>query len=124
LANIVNDVCKGDVFSDTTAPENINNQYSKPGEEATLANALSDIYTKQFGGIKISPSNICTTVGAQEGIFTSLAAFCNPGDEIVMITPSFDAYFKSAAVLGLTVKSVPLSLPTFSGSDNSISAGL
>ena len=57
---------------------------------------------------EINPSNICTSCGAQEALFTSMATFCDPGDEVVMVTPAFDSYFKSAGVLGLSVKTVTL----------------
>ena len=100
------EICRGDVFSEN-GPADLNNQYTKPGEEPTLANKLSTIYSNEFNR-ELDPSNICTTVGAQEGIYTTMAAFCNPGDEIVVMTPCFDAYFKTASVLGLRVKGVPL----------------
>ncbi|CAE7679663.1 ccbl [Symbiodinium microadriaticum] len=47
-----------------------------------------------------------------------MAAFCNPGDEIVVITPCFDAYFKSASVLGLRMKGVPLTQTSNMSSQN------
>ena len=106
LSTVLSEVCKGDAFSEK-GPANLNNQYSKPGEEPTLALKLAEVYGKRFNR-KLDPSHICTTVGAQEGIFTMLAAFCNPGDEIAVVTPCFDSYFKSASVLGLNVKGVPL----------------
>jgi aspartate/methionine/tyrosine aminotransferase len=108
LANALAEVCKGDAFS-VNGPLNLNNQYTKPGEEPTLALTLSKMYRERFQK-DLNASNVCTFVGAQEGIFTTMATFCNPGDEMVIITPCFDAYFKSASVFGLDVKGVPLTL--------------
>lgn len=99
----------GDSYCET-GPENLNHQYSKPGEELLLSQVLIQKYSKKFNQ-PLTGSNICTTVGAQEGIFTTLSTFCNPNDEIVIITPSFDAYFKTALFLGLKVTSVQLRPP-------------
>lgn len=108
LGPLLADACKGDVFQESgQPPENFNNQYTKPGEEPLLANVLAEEYSDRFGRTVV-PGNVCTTVGAQEGIFTTLSAFCNPGDEIVVVTPAFDSYFKSASVLGLAVKACPM----------------
>lgn len=106
LSKYVNEVSIGDSYCED-GPANLNNQYSKPGEELLLSQVLVNKYSKKFG-YNLTSSNICTTVGAQEGIFTTLATYCNPGDEIVIITPSFDAYFKTASLLGLKVNAVPL----------------
>jgi aspartate/methionine/tyrosine aminotransferase len=109
LSEVLSEVCYGDTFVDeaSVSPHNLNYQYTKPGEEPTLTKLLADRYSSAMGH-KLEPSNICTTVGAQEGLYTTFASFCNEGDEIVTITPAFDSYFKSAAVLGITVKAVPL----------------
>jgi aspartate/methionine/tyrosine aminotransferase len=109
LSDVLSEVCNGDTFVDQAlaTPVNLNYQYTKPGEEPSLAKVLSDRYSSRIGQ-KLDPGNICTTVGAQEALYTTFAAFCNEGDEIVTITPAFDSYFKSAAVLGITVKAVPL----------------
>ena len=100
-------ISSGDVYSRHGKPKDLNNQYSKPGEEMELAESLANKYSIQMNQ-EINPSNICTSCGAQEALFTSMATFCDPGDEVVMVTPAFDSYFKSAGVLGLSVKTVTL----------------
>jgi aspartate/methionine/tyrosine aminotransferase len=108
LASILNRVTDGDVFQmDGSPPRNLNHQYTVPGGDPLLTEALSREYSKRFERI-LTPENICTTVGAQEAIFVTLASFCNPQDEIIVITPAFDSYFKSASVCGLVVKSCPM----------------
>ena len=108
LTSIMSEISNGDVHRDPKSPpENLNNQYCKPGEEASLAGVLASRYSSRMCRT-LDPSNICTTVGAQEALFTTFASFCNEGDEMITITPAFDSYFKSAAVLGLNVKAVPL----------------
>lgn len=106
LQKYVQEMANGDLYCET-GPINLNHQYSKPGEEILLSQVLVSKYSKKFN-IPLNGSNICTTVGAQEGIFTALSTFCNTGDEIVVITPSFDAYFKTASLLGLKVSAVQL----------------
>lgn len=100
-------ISSGDVYSRHGKPKDLNNQYSKPGEEMELAESLANKYSIQMNQ-EINPSNICTSCGAQEALFTSMATFCDPGDEVLMVTPAFDSYFKSASVLGLDVKTVTL----------------
>jgi aspartate/methionine/tyrosine aminotransferase len=113
LRDIIGQVAIGDQFDPLGgAPSNMNFQYSKPGEEPELAGLLAERYTPRLGQ-PLTSLNLCTTVGAQEAIFTSLAAFCDPGDEVAIITPAFDAYFKSASILGLHVKSVPVTPTKF-----------
>eukprot|EP00943_MAST-04B_sp_MAST-4B-sp1_P005732 g5732.t1 len=100
-------IASGDIYTSEGKPKDLNNQYSKPGEEIELAQTLSIKYSKQMNSA-ISPSNICTSCGAQEALFTTIATFCDPGDEVLMVTPAFDSYFKSASVLDLNVKTVSL----------------
>jgi len=52
--------------------------------------------------------NICTTVGAQEALHNILTAHCDPGDEVVVLTPAYDAYFKAALLQDLTIKTIAL----------------
>lgn len=49
--------------------------------------------------------------GAQHGIALTIAALCNPGDEIVVIEPYFDAYRKAANLVGAIVRGVPMRIP-------------
>ena len=108
LSSTLNEVAQGDIFqADGSAPENLHNQYTKPGGDPLFSEILCQDYSSRFKR-DLKPENICTTVGAQEAIFTALSTFTNPGDEIVVITPAFDSYFKSASVCGLEVKSCPM----------------
>jgi kynurenine---oxoglutarate transaminase / cysteine-S-conjugate beta-lyase / glutamine---phenylpyruvate transaminase len=96
----------GDSYCET-GPLNMNHQYSKPGEEILLSQTLIKKYSSKFQQ-KLNSTNICTTVGAQEGIFTTLSTFCDRHDEIVILTPAFDAYFKTAIFLDLKIKTISL----------------
>jgi aspartate/methionine/tyrosine aminotransferase len=100
-------VMYGDVYAEVGKPENLHHQYSRPGGEPGFATMLAERYGKALGQ-ELTMENVVTTIGAQEGIYTTMHAFCDPGDEVLVITPAFDATFKSAALLGLLLKGVSL----------------
>lgn len=52
--------------------------------------------------------NVIVTVGAQGATFATLMAIADPGDEIIVMDPSFWSYRVVAEMLGLTVRAVPL----------------
>jgi len=96
----------GDVFADTGAPAGLGNQYTRPGGEPGLARTIAQVYGPRFGRTLDPMKEVVTTIGAQEGIFTSLFAWTDPGDEVVVFTPCFDAVMKAAATVGAVLKGV------------------
>lgn len=50
----------------------------------------------------IQKNEIAVTVGATEGIFASLSTIINPGDEIIIPTPTFPFYMAVTKILGGT----------------------
>ncbi|MED7818522.1 MULTISPECIES: aminotransferase class I/II-fold pyridoxal phosphate-dependent enzyme [unclassified Francisella] len=48
--------------------------------------------TKACYDVDITVDNVAITVGAQEGLFTTISAYLDKGDEIIMFDPVFDAY--------------------------------
>eukprot|EP00301_Raphidiophrys_heterophryoidea_P005622 c12340_g1_i3.p1 GENE.c12340_g1_i3~~c12340_g1_i3.p1 ORF type:complete len:231 (+),score=57.36 c12340_g1_i3:34-693(+) len=101
-----------------------NHQYTLPAGNPLLSSAVSEVYNPLYQTCfssfptTISTSsnkapviaNDCITVycGAQEAVFCILLAFANPGDEIVIVEPSFDCPVKSARMLDLNIKTVTL----------------
>ena len=53
-----------------------------------LRRALS-VKFLQENGIQYSPEQILVTSGAKQAIFTALLAMLNPGDEVIIPTPSW-----------------------------------
>jgi aspartate/methionine/tyrosine aminotransferase len=51
-----------------------------------LRKSVSDYYSIDY------KENVCITIGAEEAIFTSLFAYLNPGDEVLIADPYFVAY--------------------------------
>ncbi|MED7788476.1 aminotransferase class I/II-fold pyridoxal phosphate-dependent enzyme [Francisella sp. 19X1-34] len=89
-------------FSDFDTPEWLidrTNYYMKKGENKyspipgviALRRAVVQ-KTKTCYDIDISIDNIAITAGAQEGLFTSISAYLDKNDEVIMFDPVFDAY--------------------------------
>ncbi len=52
--------------------------------------ALSKSYSHEYGR-KIDPdTEISVTTGATEGLLSSIMAFVDPGDEVILMEPVFD----------------------------------
>jgi len=123
LKKAVSEAMAGDIFADVWAPESLGNQYTRPGGDPALAEVISQVYSSRFGR-KLDPlREVVTTIGAQEGLFTTLFALTNPDDEVVLLTPCFDAVIKSASAVGLTMKGVPMR-PTKGGDESAVASSL
>jgi aspartate/methionine/tyrosine aminotransferase len=73
-----------------------------------LAGYLGNMYSELLGR-SINGLDECVVYsGAQHGIACALTAFCEPGDEICVVEPCFDAYMKLASVQGIKCVGVPL----------------
>ncbi|MFC1954224.1 pyridoxal phosphate-dependent aminotransferase [Chloroflexota bacterium] len=97
-----------DVLQGIQGKTDVLNQYSYPFGLPDLRNAIAD-YTERFLNFRPDPdSEITVVVGATEGLFTSLRAICNPGDEIVIIQPYHEMYLLQSITLGLKPKYITL----------------
>ncbi|MBT3177169.1 MAG: pyridoxal phosphate-dependent aminotransferase [Desulfobacula sp.] len=64
---------------------------------------------KQDNGLTYDPlDEIIVTVGATEGIFLSMMALLDPGDEVLIFSPSFPAYAQCANMIEAIPVFVPL----------------
>ena len=62
-------------------------------------------------GRTINPlTEITITVGATEALFATMQAFLDPGDEVVVLEPTFDIYPAQVQMAGGVCKYVPLML--------------
>ncbi len=72
-----------------------------------LREQLRKKYKRKYN-VDIDPeTQIIITCGGIEGLFDTMAAYINPGDEIIMQDPSFAYIGNQAAFFGATVKWVP-----------------
>ena len=71
-------------------------------------------YTERFCGFAADPEReITVTAGCTEAIAAVLLGLCNPGDEIVLLDPSYDSYAACVAMSGATARRVQLNGPDF-----------
>ena len=71
-------------------------------------------YTERFCGFAADPEReITVTAGCTEAIAAVLLGLCNPGDEIVLLDPSYDSYAACVAMSSATARRVQLNGPDF-----------
>lgn len=69
---------------------------------------------RRFYDLDIDPEEeVTVTSGATEGLCASFLALLEPGDEVILLEPSYDAYPPLAALARARVKRVPLLGPRF-----------
>jgi histidinol-phosphate aminotransferase len=56
----------------------------------------------------VGPENVIAGHGSNELVWLAFSTFADPGDEVVMATPTFSLFPKYAHVLGAAVREVPL----------------
>jgi Aspartate/tyrosine/aromatic aminotransferase len=74
--------------------------YSDQKGFLSLREAVSGYLKKQFDLQYDPETEIIITIGATEAIFDSLAAIINPGDKVIIPTPTFALYIPIVKVLG------------------------
>ncbi|MEK9811383.1 MAG: aminotransferase class I/II-fold pyridoxal phosphate-dependent enzyme, partial [Candidatus Nanopelagicales bacterium] len=112
-------------FPDTAGPEEVNdiaqaairdgrgNQYPPVHGLPDLRTAIAE-HQQRFYGMTVDPdTEVVVTTGASEAIQSSLLAFAETGDEVVVFEPWFDLYATGIALANATRVSVPLRPPTF-----------
>lgn len=90
------------------------NQYAPSPGIMSLRQVIAD-YHKSYYNQDWDPSTeITVTTGATEALYSTITAFINPGDEVVMFEPFYDAYYANVQLAGGICKFVTLKKPDFS----------
>ncbi|KAL9053352.1 MAG: hypothetical protein Q9206_003956 [Seirophora lacunosa] len=97
------------------------NQYGPTMGRTRLKQALASTYSAFYGRPIDGDKNIAVTAGATAAILSSLMAFVEAGDEVIVIEPLFNLYEFLIRFVGGTVKSVTLHPPAESA-QSSVSA--
>ncbi|HUW78224.1 MAG TPA: pyridoxal phosphate-dependent aminotransferase [Candidatus Nanopelagicaceae bacterium] len=63
----------------------------------------------RVNGINVDASQVVVTSGGIAGLYASMLALCDPGDELLLIGPAWPNYRMIAQLLGVSVRQVPLS---------------
>jgi N-succinyldiaminopimelate aminotransferase len=89
------------------------NQYSPMPGLPALQQAVAD-HQKRFYGLTYDPaSEITVHAGATEALCAAIAALLDPGDEVVVFEPFYDAYLPGIALAQAEAHVVPLTPPEF-----------
>lgn len=73
-----------------------------------LRNAIAEKFKKDNGLIYDPFDEIIVTIGATEGIFLTMMALLDPGDEVIIPSPSFPCYAQCANMIEAVPVLVPL----------------
>ena len=76
------------------------NQYAPmtgmPELRAAIATKVADLYGTAYD----AESEITVTAGATQALFTAIAAFVRPGDEVIVFAPVYDSYVPAIETVG------------------------
>ncbi|MDM8331793.1 aminotransferase class I/II-fold pyridoxal phosphate-dependent enzyme [Limosilactobacillus pontis] len=91
-----------------------NDSHYAPGNGTiALRKAIAHFMRDRYN-LTYDPANeIAVTVGATEGIYASLTAITNPGDEVLIATPTFPLYASVTTLLGSTPVEIDTSADGF-----------
>ena len=86
------------------------NQYAPSRGLPALREAVAAHYGRHQG-LDLSADNICVTSGATEALAAAILATVAPGDEVIVMTPAYDAYAPLIRRAGGVVREVALQPP-------------
>lgn len=86
------------------------NQYAPSRGLPALRTAVAAHYARHHG-IDTGPEGICVTSGATEALAAAILATVSPGDEVIVMTPAYDAYAPLIRRAGGVVRELALQPP-------------
>jgi len=99
------------------------NQYAPSRGLPALREAVAAHYGRHQG-LDLSPDNICVTSGATEALAAAILATVEPGDEVILLTPAYDAYAPLMRRAGGVVREVALQPPGWRIERNALEAAV
>jgi aspartate/methionine/tyrosine aminotransferase len=99
------------------------NQYAPSRGIPALREAIAAHYGRHQG-LDLSPDNICVTSGATEALAAAILATVQPGDEVILLTPAYDAYAPLVRRAGGVVREVALQPPGWRIERNALEAAV
>ena len=97
------------------------NQYAPSRGLPALREAVADHYVRHQG-LDLSHENICITSGATEALAAAILATVEPGDEVILLTPAYDAYAPLVRRAGGVIREVALQPPGWRIERNALEA--
>lgn len=89
------------------------NQYAPMQGVIQLRERIAEIVSTCYSANYNADTEITITAGATQGIYTSIAAFINKGDEVIVFEPAYDCYIPAIEVHGGIAIPVQLTYPGF-----------
>lgn len=90
------------------------NQYAPMPGHPALREAIADKTENCYGWRPNVEEQITVTCGAIEGIMSAISALINPGDEVIIMDPAYDAYEPIVNLQGAQAVGVPLRASDYS----------
>lgn len=91
-----------------------NNQYAPMPGVPLLREQIANVILETYKHRVDPETEITVTAGATEGIFAAIAAFINPGDEVILFDPAYDSYDPAIRLNGGVPVQINLAYPDFS----------
>jgi methionine aminotransferase len=89
------------------------NQYAPMQGIIQLRERIAEIIQNCYKAKYDPDTEITVTAGATQGIYTSIAAFINKGDEVIVFEPAYDCYVPAIEVHGGVAVPLQLTYPDF-----------
>ena len=89
------------------------NQYPPMAGVPELRQAIADKVEALYGTRFDVESEVTVTAGATQAIFTAIAAFVRPGDEVIVFEPVYDSYVPAIETVGGTPVYARLQFPDY-----------
>ncbi len=87
-----------------------NHRYSTSRGIPKLREAVAELYMRQFG-VSLDPeTEICNTIGAKEGFSHLMWVLLQPGDAILVPSPSYPIHLYAPLFAGGEVRTIPLGI--------------
>lgn len=89
------------------------NQYAPMAGLPELRQAIAAKVQALYGTAYDPESEITVTAGATQALFTAIAAFAGPGDEVIVFAPVYDSYVPAVETVGAKAVYASLKYPDY-----------
>ena len=89
------------------------NQYAPMAGMPELRQAIVDKVAALYGTRFDMDEEVTVTAGATQALFTAIAAFVRPGDEVIVFEPVYDSYLPAIETVGGTAVHAQLQFPEY-----------
>jgi len=90
------------------------NQYAPMPGILPLREGIAAMFQEKYQADYHPETEITITAGATQGLFSVIAAFIRPGDEVIVFEPAYDSYAPAVILQGGMVKYAKLKEPDYS----------